>query len=220
MGYLRGMKKILSILLIGSAVLAGCSKKNTPGPSSSDSYLPVTSGSTWTYNDVVGGSNSPLTVKMTGGTTTINGKTYYVSTSSSILKGTTTGYYYVANHSYALRATAASVNITLEMQLGNDEQNAGYSWTTVPTDNGTVNGVSAKMINTIKEKNITKVVNGKTFTNVMHTQVDLQYDLGIGFQSIAVYDIYLAKGVGMIESDTSIQGSPYEVATITGYTIK
>ena len=76
------------------------------------------------------------------------------------------------------------------------------------------------MVNTIKEKNTTKVVNGKTFTNVIHTQVDLQYDLGGGFQSVAVYDIYLAKGVGMIESDTSIQGSPYDVSTLTSYSIK
>jgi len=215
------MKKILSILILGGAVvLAGCSKKNNPGPASSDSYLPVTSGSTWTYNDVVGGSTSQLTMTITGGTTTINVKTYYVGKSVSPVKGTTDAYFYVANHSYAMRATAASVNVTLEMQLGNDAQNAGYSWTTTPTDNGTVNGVSARMVNTIKEKNTTKVVNGKTFTNVIHTQVDLQYDLGGGFQSVAVYDIYLAKGVGMIESDTSIQGSPYDVSTLTSYSIK
>ena len=202
-------------------LIAGCSKKNNPGPSaSSNSYLPVSSGSTWTYNDVVGGNASQLTITMTGATSTIAGKTYYAGTSASSTRGTSTGYFYAANHSYSFRATSATAGITIELQMGNDEQNVGYTWTTTPTDNGTINGVSAKTVNTIKEKNITKVVNGKTFNNVIHTQVDLQYDLGTGFQSVAVYDIYLAKGVGMIENDTSISGSPYEVETITGYTIK
>jgi hypothetical protein len=216
------MKKILPILILGGAMLiAGCSKKNNPGPSASaDTYLPVSSGSTWTYNDISGGSTSQLIVTMTGGTSVINGKTYYAGTSASSTKGTSTGYFYSANHSYSLRATSATANITLELQMGNDEQNAGYSWTTTPTDNGTVDGVAAKTVNTIKEKNVSKVVNGKTFNNVIHTQVDLQYNLGTGFQSVATYDIYLAKGVGMIEIDTSVSGSPFEVETITGYTVK
>ncbi|MDO3628507.1 hypothetical protein [Mucilaginibacter sp. BT774] len=216
------MRKIFAIMIIGGAILAaGCSKKNNPGPSASaDSYLPVSSGSTWTYNDVVGGNSSQLTITMTGATSIIGGKTYYAGTSVSPAKGTSTGYFYASNHFYSFRATSAAAGITIELQMGNDEQNVGYSWTTSPTDNGTVAGVPAKTVNTIKEKGITKVVNGKTFNNVIHTQIDLQYDLGTGFQSVAVYDIYLAKGVGMIENDTSVSGSPYEVETITGYTVK
>jgi hypothetical protein len=212
------MRKILVIIIGGAILAAGCSKsKNTPNPSS-DSYLPVTSGSTWTYNDVVGGNTSQLTLTMTGGTTIFNSKTYYVGTSNSSAKGASTGYFYATNHAYAMRAAAAG--ITLELQMGNDAQNVGYTWTTTPSDNGTINGVSAKTVNTIKEKNITKVVNGKTFANVIHTQVDLQYDLGTGFQSVAVYDFYLAKGVGMIETDTSVSGTAYEVETITDYSVK
>src|ERR1700754_486292 len=102
------MKKTLSILIIGGALLAaGCSKsKNNPSPAS-DSYLPVTSGSNWVYNDIIGGTNSPLTVTMTGAKTVFNGKTYYAATSSSSAKGTSTGYFYADNNSYSFRATAA-----------------------------------------------------------------------------------------------------------------
>jgi hypothetical protein len=222
LNYLRDMKKIFPILFLSVAMLiASCSKKNNPVPSaSSDSYLPVSSGSQWTYNDVVNGNTSQLTVTMTGGTTVIGGKTYYTGTSASSLKGTSTGYFYSENHAYAMRAAGGTTGIILELQLGNDAQNAGYTWTTTPSDNGSINGVPAQTVNTIKEKNITKVVNGKTFNNVLHTQVSLQYDFGAGFQDVAVYDIYLAKGVGLIENDTSISGSPYEVETITSYTIK
>lgn len=220
LNYLRRMKKILTIAIIGGAMLTGCSKKSNPGPSSSDSYLPVTSGSTWSYNDVSGGTTSQFTLTMTGATTAINNKTYYNATDISTAKGTSTGYFYATNHAYALRATSTSPAITLELQLGNDAQAAGYTWTTSPSDNGTVEGIPAQTINTVMEKNVTKVVNGKTFTNVIHTKVDLQYNEGSGFQSVAVYDIYLAKGVGMIENDTSVSGSPFESETITGYTIK
>jgi hypothetical protein len=215
------MKKTLSILVIGGALLAaGCSKsKNNPSPSS-DSYLPVTSGSTWIYNDVIGGANSPLTITMTGAKAVFNGKTYYAATSSSSARGTSTGYFYADNHAYSFRATSAAVSVTVELQMGNDAQNVGYTWTTSPSDNGLIDGVPAQTVNTIKEKNITKVVNGKTFSNVIHTQIDLQYDLGGGFESLAIYDIYLAKGIGMIENDTSISGSPYEVETITDYNVK
>ena len=215
------MRNKLLMLIIGGAMLAaGCSKsKNNPSPPS-DSYLPVTSGNTWTYNDVVNGSTSQLTITMTGATTAFNGKSYYNSTSVSTTKGTSTGYFYAANHAFAVRATSAAAGLTIELQMGNDAQIAGYTWTTTPSDNGTINGVPAKTVNTIKEVNVTKVVNGKTFTNVIHTQVDLQYNLGTGFQSVAVYDFYLAKGVGMIETDTSVSGAPYELETITGYTVK
>lgn len=214
------MKKYLLAIITGAVLMAGCKSKNDPKPASSDSYFPVTSGSTWSYNDVVNGANNTLTIKMTGATSVFNNKTYYQATSTSSANGTTIGYYYAANNTFAIRATNTAAAITIELQLGNDAQAVGYSWTTTPTDNGTVSGFPARTINTIKEVNITKAVNGKTFTNVIHTQVNLQYNLGSGYQSTALYDFYLAKGVGMIETDTSIGGAAYEKETITDYTIK
>jgi hypothetical protein len=209
------------VIAIGAVLMAGCKSKNDPKPASSDSYFPVTSGSTWTYNDaVVGGGIGTLAITMTGSTSIINNKTYYVASSNSSVRGTTNGYYYSANHVYAIRATNASAGVTIELQLGDDSKAVGDSWTTAPTDNGTVSGFPARTVNLVKEVNVSKVVNGKTFTNVIHTQVDLQYNLGSGFQSTAKYDIYLAKGVGMIETDTSIGGAAYEAETITSYTVK
>ncbi|HEY4197855.1 MAG TPA: hypothetical protein VGM63_20080 [Mucilaginibacter sp.] len=214
------MRKYLFVIAVGAVLMAGCKSKNDPTPASSNSYFPVTSGSTWTYNDVAGGNTNTLTITMTGATSVINGKTYYVASSNSSVRGTSTGDYYAANHDYAIRATNAAAGVTVELQLGDDSKAVGYSWTTSPTDNGTVSGFPARTVNTVKEVNVTKTVNGKSFTNVIHTQVALQYDLGSGFQNTAVYDIYLAKGVGMIELDTSINGSASETETITSYTVK
>jgi hypothetical protein len=215
------MKNYLFVIAIGAVLMAGCKSKNDPKPGSSDSYLPVTSGSTWTYNDVaVGGNAGTLTITMTGATSVINTKTYYVISSNSSSRGTTPGYYYAANHVYAIRSTNAAAGVTIELQLGDDSKAVGYSWTTSPTDNGTVSGFPARTVNTVKEVNVSKVVNGKTYNNVIHTQIDLQYNLGSGFQSTALYDVYLAKGVGMIETDSSVNGVSTETETLTNYTIK
>lgn len=219
------MKYTFILIAIVAFFASGCiSSKNDPKPgdgaSTSDSYFPVTSGSTWTYKEEIAGATSSTVIKMTGNTKTFNGKSYYEATSSSTVKGNTLGYFYTANHDFAILQTIPTYGINIEIHLGNDTKAAGYSWTTSPTADGYVNGFPAQMINTIKEKGISWVVNGKTFTNVMHTQVDLQYDLGSGFMSYSVYDFYLAKGVGMIESDTGISGSIYDKETILSYNVK
>ncbi len=213
------MKKYMLLFAAAAVLMAGCKSKNDPKPGS-DSYFPVSSGSTWSYKDVIGGVNNTLTITMTGGTSVFNNKTYYTASGVSSVHGTNTGYYYAADNTYAIRASSASAGVTIELQMGNDAKAVGDTWTTTPTDNGTISGFPARTVNTIKEKGITKVVNGKTFTDVIHTQVDLQYNLGSGFTSTALYDFYLAKGVGMIETDTSVSGNVYEKETITDYNIK
>ena len=133
---------------------------------------------------------------------------------------TTTAYYYVVNHQYSIRAPL-SIGGTVELQLANDNQPVGYTWTTQPTDNGLVNGVPAQTVNKILEASISKTVNGKGYSNVIHTQVDLQYDFGTGFESAGIYDFYLAKGVGMIEEDSNLEGGALiEKSTLTSYSIK
>ena len=216
-------KYYLSILLM-AVIFAGCKKdssnKTTP-ISGSSSYFPVTQGSSWVYNDAItNGATSTNTISMTGKTLVINGKTYYAALSISPTKGNDTTYYYAADHDYAIRGSNAAAGVTIELQAGNDAQPAGYTWTTIPSDNGTIGSLPAQTINTIVEKNITKTVNGKVYLNVIHTRANLQYNAGTGFLTVATYDIYLAKGIGLIEADSSIGGALYESETITSYTIK
>jgi hypothetical protein len=183
----------------------------------SDSYLPVSSGTTWTYN--VSGVTGTTVIKMTGSTTVINGKTYFNATSTSS-QGSSPGYIYASNHLYATRGSNAAAGITAELQLFNDTAKVGYSWISSPSDNGSFNGYPVRTINTIKEINITKTVGSKTFTNVMHTFIDLQYDYGTGFQSFITYDYYLAKGVGIIEDDAYSFGASAGSQTLVDFTIK
>ena len=219
------MKKSLFLIVIVAFFVTGCiSSKNDPKPgdgtSTSDSYFPVSAGSSWTYKEDLAGATSSTVIKMTGKTKTFNGKSYFEATSASTVKGNSTGYFYAVNHVFTMLQAIPQANITVEVPVGDDSKAAGYTWTTTPTADGYIQGLPAQMVNIIKEKGISRTVNGKAFTNVIHTQVDLQYDLGAGFESYSVYDFYLAKGIGMIESDTGIQGSVYDKQTLLSYSVK
>jgi hypothetical protein len=214
------MKRGLLLLLIAiTFCFAGCKKDTNPIPAT-DEYLPLTNGSTWHYSySTDAGNTDTLTLQMTGGTTLISGKTYY-NISSIDNEGSSMGYFYVGNHNYATRTTDNGTGSSIELQLLNDTASVGYTWITNPTANGQLGGDPVRTMNTIKEKNISRVINGKTFTHVIHTEVQLQYNFGNGFETSVIYDFYLAKGVGMIETDANTLGTFYETETLFDYTIK
>ncbi|HWZ03412.1 MAG TPA: hypothetical protein VNX40_07335 [Mucilaginibacter sp.] len=217
------MKKTFTLILAVAAILfSSCKKDSKKIPANSatyDSYFPLTASSTWKYLVTEADGSDTLTVILTGATTVINGKTYYAANSVYQKMGGSIGYFFGANHLYGSISSNQAVNLTIEFQFLNDNTAAGYSWISSPTENGLVNGVPARAVNTIKEVNISKTVGGKTFNNVIHTEVDLQYNYGAGYESSAVYEFYFAKEVGMIENLTVISGSIYEKESIISYNI-
>jgi hypothetical protein len=80
-------------------------------------------------------------------------------------------------------------------------------------------GVSGQFVGKIMERNITRTVNGKVFNNVIHSQVELQYDYGSGFTTTIVYDNYVAQNIGIIEIDSNGLGIT-GVETLLAYSIK
>jgi hypothetical protein len=214
------MKKgLLPVLFLTALCFLRCRKDHNITPSG-DNYLPVTEGSTWKYSYASdGGTTDTLVLTIVGGTEKINGKTYY-NVMSTYRQGISQGFFYTGNHIYATRSVAIGSSVAMEFQLLNDTASVGYQWITSPTDDGTLDGKPVRTINTIIEKNITKTVNGKTFNNVSHTRVQLQYDAGAGFATTVTYDFYLAKDVGLIENDSNTLDTFYESETLFDYTIK
>jgi hypothetical protein len=209
---------LLSVFAVFIFCCFGCKKEANKSPANGE-YLPLTDGFTWKYDYASdGGSTDTLIVKMTGGTTVINSKTYY-NAASTYKQGTSLGYFYAGNHTYATRTTDNGAG-SIELQLLNDTASVGYTWVASPTDNGMVGAYPAQTVNTIKEKNITRTLNGITFTNVIHTQVQLQYNFGAGFETTITYDFYLAKGIGLIENDANTLNTLYETETLFDYTVK
>jgi hypothetical protein len=214
-------KNLLVILAVTSIALASCKKDSPIKPSgpASDSYWPLTPGNSWTYKDAIGAGLSSFTITMTGDTRFMNNKTYYAS--SSLKNGVNTiSYICEAGHIYTLRDTLAYLGTSLELPLCDDSHPAGYTWTVQPTDDGAIEGVPAQAVNQIISADGTMTVNGNHYSHIIHTEVELQYDMGAGFETVAVYDFYLAKGIGMIEADTSSGGDLIESETLTGYSVK
>ncbi|HZY36165.1 MAG TPA: hypothetical protein VFE53_05925 [Mucilaginibacter sp.] len=211
----------------------GCKQAayQTPPPASSGSYFPQTYGSTWQYRDSLYGlptdtfplkgvKNDIVTFTMTSATTDFNSLICYNADVQSQLDGESTAYYAVLQHKFFLLVSSPPWGLTT-MQVMVDTASVGYHWYSNPTLTGLLNGSPVQCINTILEKGISRVVNGVTFTNVIHTGSNFEINIGNnGFHNIAYFDFYLAPGIGLIEKDASYYGYLNETETLMTYTIK
>ncbi len=173
------MKRYLpAAIAVALFLFTGCKSKNEPKPSGSDSYLPVSSGSSWTYHEDVNTTTGTTTITLTGGTATFNSKTYYIANTVSDKAGAGTSYFYAGNHAYATR-NLNGPDGSVELQMGYDNQAAGYSWITQPTDNGLFEGLAVRTVNTIKETNLAKTVNGKHSPTLSIPRSILNWAMGL-----------------------------------------
>lgn len=217
------MKKTLSLLVIALVIsVTGC-KLDAPvfpeGTPKSDSYQPVSKGSYWKYNADVAGIPITQTTTMTGATQTINGKLYYTANTTTGTQSENT-YYYHGEGKYTFRSTTLINGITLEFTYLTDNMTVGQKWTVPVTDDGTVNSFPAQLVGEVMESGISKVVSGKTFTDVVHTKLLLQYNITGAMETWQTYDFYTAKGVGLIQLDSSTPFGFSSSTTISSYLIK
>lgn len=227
------MKKcLLSILSILTLSYSACKQdtaelealrlkienKKNGGGGSNDSYLPTTKGSSWTYQSDMTGSTELSTSYLTGAITPINGQNYYELKTTALGKESI-GYYFVKDKKYKVRSATVESNTMLEFFILDDNLPVGGEWVATMTADGSVNGVPGRTKNKIIESGITKTVLNKTYKNVIHTHIIVQYDLGSGFQNFVDYNFYLAKGVGVIETDTNF-GTYKTSSYLFDYSIK
>ena len=210
------MTRIFVLLALVFAI-SSCQKEvdfDTPGGgggtggggSTSDTYQPVTKDSYWKYKDSAFTGQITL-MTATGQTQTISGKLYHVIKSETTGQPATTGYFYASKPWYGSRMDVNNgIATTIEFVHLNDTASIGFKWNnTMPP----VNGLNARVNGEIIERNISKTVAGKNYTSVIHTQINLEYELPIfGWTEFAIYDYYIAKGIGIIriESDLTFMG--------------
>jgi hypothetical protein len=221
---------ILALLVTGYMGCKDIAYKPIP-PSPSDSYFPSTLGSTWKYRDSIyvlktdsaafyGVEIDTITFTINGATTDFNGNVCYDATEFSRLKGPGTAYFYGYKHLFALFESVVPYGLT-DLQLLVDTASVGYHWSSGPSLTSLLNGNPVEAISTIQEKNISKVIRGKIYTDVYHTSVYFRVDIkGVWFQNLVYYDFYIAKGIGLIEKDTRVIGAFNSTQTIVDYTIK
>jgi hypothetical protein len=227
-------KSIPPILAMMAFGFTGCQQLafKTPLPASAGSYYPKTYGSTWTYRDSIYGEASDTaagiygvkvgtrTYTMTSATTDFNSQVCYNVGIASNLNGAGRAYSLAKDHVYALLETDPPFGFT-DMQFLVDTASVGYTWESIPSLNTLLQGSPVRCINIVLEKDISRTVNGQTYTNVYHTAINYQINLnGSGFNNIAYFDFYVALGIGIIEKDAYYYGDLNETETLVNYSVK
>lgn len=221
------MKKLAPVvLLLFVLAINSCGQKDLIGPNAenftrSDSYQPVTAGSTWKYNVSALGFNDVKTVVMKANTVVFEGRTYAVAQSTQKSDGATENeYYYHSGNIFTTRSDATAPDDIIEAQYLDDSAIIGTTFISKPNSLGTNGGTPVRWVGTIVDRNTTRTVGNLSFKNVIHTKVDLQYNYGTGFVSYTVYDYYVSRGVGIIELNASSAGVVYATQTISNYNIR
>lgn len=204
--------------ILGLMLAAGCSKSNTaPNVVSTADFSPLTTNSTWTYQNTPGSS---FTLTATNRDTVANGKTYRVLLNSS----GGNNYLGKSGSNYYRFGAIAQLNISAAEELYlKDDQPVNATW--LATQSFTVPGIplplTANLNYSIKEKGISRTVASKAFNNVTHVRLDLSIT---GLGSIGGGDFYYASGVGLIENEIKInvpgQAAINQTQVITAYSIK
>lgn len=200
------MKKPLIFFAIVFIFFA-CKKDTSKNTPSTEAYAHTASGSSWSYHQTdLSGSNSSsdYTVTSTANDTTINSRKYHVYQYS--YGGSE--YLAVDGHTYyQYDSIPISGGIHIERLYLKDNVSAGDTWKqdfplTIP---GVPLPLTLTVENKIAEKGITKTVNGKSFSNVIHVTTTLS---AAGIPSSALssaIDSYYAPDYGLIENTTVIQ---------------
>ncbi len=189
------------------------------GSTSSAEYQPFTKGSYWKQASSIFLVDTVINT-LTGNTALFNNIRYYEVNQQFQKSGVFKGYYGYADHTYSMRAATVMYGIVITMPYYKDDVAIGLTWTGTVTDNGQVNGVPSRFIGKTTEKGISRVVKGKTYSNVVHTVLDMQYDLGSGFETVITYHFYLAKGIGIIETNSFTGDKQASNAILLEYSVK
>ncbi len=196
----------------------------TNPPVANTSYQPLTVGSFWKYKDSATGIVSTETVSNIS-------KSYnslsYTYSSISPSSGADSMFRLANGSNYhfltiASAGTGGGTAATINLFYLDTTKNVGQTWA---ANAGTANGFNATSETKVIAKNITLTVEGKTYSNVIHTQVSLSYDLPVvGSTKYTDYDIYSARGIGIIRTRAVIYNMGTVILTtkrdLTDYQIK
>lgn len=188
-----------------------------------DSYQPVTKGTYYKYVITTPGSaNDTASLTITGATTTFNSKTYYATTYNL-----PNGQSYIDYQDFLCPSSTIyserdiTATDTTELLYLKTDAAVGQTWSAELFKANDTTGIQSKDVGTMIAKNMTKTVLGKTYSNVIHTQLDAQVQALSGgpFTSLSTSDYYVAKGIGVIEFDITIFGITVK-QQLLDYTIK
>ncbi len=209
------MKKTLLLIFI-TVVFFSCKKneqlENSTQPEKlGDNYQPTTKATYWKYNTASG----TLTRTMTGETAVFRGKTYYKALNEYNYKDPAINYYCIVNGDYFMYQVDPIVG-EIEQLYFKENAAIGDTWI---SNTSTLNGVEHQQKFTLIAKNITHVVLGKTYNNVIHVQIlnQQKFPGSNVYTDAQTINQYIAKGIGIIDVNDITGPSIFK---LTDYAIK
>jgi hypothetical protein len=225
------MKRTLLTLTTLLILFFGACKKdnsNTPGGNTgNDTYQPLSAGSTWKYRTTtvspIPGDNTE-TLDTTENTMTaeikkIGTKNYHVLKSVDN-DGTTKTYLNFEDHVYSTIQLDDESDKQFDLPYLNDNVAAGTSWTTGLDLSDAENQIDARLKTTIAEKGISRVILGKSYTNLIHSNVELQVKINGTYTTQFTQEFYVAKGIGVVAIYANTGGKVILKSEIFSYKIK
>lgn len=222
--------KFLTLTAITALLFSACTKDvitAKPGEEmTGGDYQSFTRGSSWQYKTTVhipgtnnGTEEGNTTITMTDGLYYMDNKVFHLAKSTT---GTETenSFFGYNDKVYSIRQVdeTAANGESFTLPYLNPDLAAGTSFTTAANVPGSNAQIQVKT--TILEKGISKAILGKNYTNVIHTEADIQYKINNVYQTTLTYDFYVAKGVGMIGIYAKTPAGPLADTELVGYSVK
>lgn len=196
------MKHYFIPIILSCFILTGCQKEvtfDTGGTSTScDTYFPLTTGSTWTYD--ANGAAQVNTVVTPD--TVIQGKNFKRIT--ELISGITNTVFFreESGNVYGFIDLGGLASGKILINPIRSSAAVGDKW----RDTIIINGIKEKFEYEMLEKNINYQVDTFHFTNVLHIQykVRLDYPPLLNDELIQITDVWVAKCVGGVETKNQV----------------
>ncbi len=204
------MKTYFLLFTAACLFFTSCSKTdNTPvNPPGQTAYLNTTAGSSWTYHENNSSGATPVasdyTITSSSKDSTINGKSYHVNNYSS----GGNQYLNISGHDYyQFDSIPGGLGGVFERLYLKDNVAKGGTWSQDVNISITISGIQVPLTvtvtNKIVEKDISRTVNGKDYSGVIHVSTTLS-STGIPTGLTSAIDSYYAPNYGLIENTSVI----------------
>lgn len=202
------MKAPITLLLLLTILAVACKKNSTTNSQANvEKYLSLTAGNTWTYETVnnITVTTTSNTVTSSNKDTAIGSKSYHIFLNSG---GAANDYYNISgNDYYTFRNLVALGSSSVESIYLKDNAAVGTGWSQVVNIapfSGVPTTIPLTVGYNIAEKGISRTVNGKNYTNVIHITTTLSSaSLPAGSLTTDIQSYYAPK-YGLIESKYKI----------------
>lgn len=184
----------------------GCKKDDGSGGTNGtglNTYLPLTNGTSYTYKSTNTGVVSTLKLTIQPGTFTLYGKSYKRVLDET---KTDTSHYNQTGNDYFRVFKFGGILGEAELTLLKDNLAVGGTWSNSKVISGITIPSSPFPISatinfnfSIDGKDLTRVVNGKTYSTVIKVKLAITATTLLGTQNVGDGEFYFAKNIGMIE---------------------